>query len=241
MGNFEAILMTTYRETDEYIAVKRLAEITELIEKIEQRPQGEQYTEEELKYIMKLYLDVFWVYSEIRTELSNIIHQIGMNLEKRFRCKYSYSDKKNAYYLTCPAILLHYDYGFSFDGTEKYECSICRKPVIECEHITGDLYDNITCNKINSRCNICNKEKCEHIANKKYNRVKAIKIVYNMKANAFALVKNPEMKFSRITKEYLSEEDIIGNLTIDERKIFKFGITELYCHHCSQCNGYNPN
>ena len=161
---FEAVLMTTYQETDEYIAEKHLVEANQLIGKIE---QSKQYTEENLRHIMELYLDAFWVFPEYRAKFSNTIHQIGRDLEKQFECKFIYSDNHHAYYIACPAILLHNDFGFSLRGTEKYKCSICGKQITECEHITGEFYDDIVCNKITGRCNICNKTECNHIVNKK--------------------------------------------------------------------------
>lgn len=235
---FEAVMMTTYVESDEYIALQHLMEGNQLIQKIE---QSQQYSEKMLRNIMILYLDAFWVFPELRHRISNTIHQIGRELEEQFQCKCHYSSENKAYYTNCPAHLLHYDFGFSFRGTEKYKCSICGKSIIECEHIADEFYDNITCNKVDGYCNICGREICNHIIDKQYNQVQAVKIVYDINLVTFDMVEDPQMKFARVSRVYFTEDDIVNNLSQDEKQEFRFGSSELFCHHCSQCQGYIPN
>lgn len=236
---FEAVLMTAHEKSDEAIAAANLCRADALAREM-MRTQN--CTQSDLMDMMQLYLDAFWVFKELRGALSHNIHSLGRILEEQFQCQFSFSADKSMYYSSCPAILLHTDFGFSLRGSEKYKCSICGLPIMECEHITGEYYDNVICHKNGDRCNICGKKDCqEHQEGEKYDHVEAVKIVYDLNIITFDIVEDPEMKFARVTKIYCPKEEIINGLPEDEKAEFAYGQSPLYCHHCSSCQGYIPD
>lgn len=239
MVEFEAVLMTTHEKSDEAIAAANLRKADTLIREME---KTQEFTESGLREIMQLYLDAFWVFQELRGPISHNIHNLGRMLEEQFQCQVPFSTDKGMYYYSCPAILLHSDFGFSLRGSEKYKCSICGLPIIECEHITGEYYDGVICQKICNRCNICGKINCQkHQNGKKYDHVEAVKIVYDLNIITFDIVEDPQMKFARVTKIYFPREEILNGLPEDEKSEFVYGKSPLYCHHCSYCQGYMPD
>lgn len=236
--NFETVLMTFHSKSDECIAKESLEKANELIAKFN---VTQVRTEEDLRLAMKLFLDAFWVFKDIRKEISKVIHKLGLTLEQDYKCKYHFDQDKQEYYTICPAILLHNDFGFSMRGSEKYKCSICGLPIIECEHITGEYYDDVTCKKTENLCNICRKENCdEHIEGNQYNHVVAVKIVYDINIVTFDIVKDPEMKFSRMSKIYLPRNEVEKSIHSDDKQMFVYGESNIYCHHCTQCKRYIP-
>lgn len=84
MMEFESVVMTFHNQTDESIARNSLNKANKIIEELN-RTQNR--TEEKLRLVMKLYLDAFWVFEEIRKELSATIHKIGTTLEEEFQCQ----------------------------------------------------------------------------------------------------------------------------------------------------------
>lgn len=235
---FEAILATFDKKSDEYKAFESLIKANDMSKAIE---KGKMYSEEELRLLMNMYLDAFWIYEKLRGDLSNNIHSIGAFLEQKYECQYFFDANQQKYFHECPAMLLHHDIGFSMRGSEKYKCSICGLPIMECEHISEEYYDDVICKVIDGNCNICGEHNCKkHIVGIKYNQVLATKIVYDVNLVTFDIVEDPEMKFARIKKVYLSEEDVKNGLGEDDRDLFIYGVSILYCHHCSQCQGYTP-
>ena len=63
MMEFESVVMTFHNQTDESIARNSLNKANKIIEELN-RTQNR--TEEKLRLVMKLYLDAFWVFEEIR-------------------------------------------------------------------------------------------------------------------------------------------------------------------------------
>lgn len=237
MKEFEVVLASFDNETDSNKAFTSFVKANNLAKEIK---NGRAMKEKELRQLMQLYLDAFWVYTENRDTIAFNIHEIGKILEKECACQLGYDNAKQMYYSDCPAMLLHNDFGFSMRGTEKYRCSICGKDVLDCEHLTDEYYDNVKCINVEGLCNICCKNGCnEHKLGETYNHVPARKIAYDIHIITFDIVEDPAMKFSRVTKIYFSKNDI--NLSVEEKETFIYGKTNLYCHHCSICKGYTPN
>ncbi|WP_252224732.1 MULTISPECIES: hypothetical protein [unclassified Clostridium] len=234
---FEVIMMTMYNESDEFLAKKSLDEANKIIKEL---IKVQKHSEIQMRKILELYLDAFWFFKDIRIKLSKTMHDISKDLCEIYSCKYKFDKVKNKYYSDCPNMVLHCDLGYSFRGTEKYKCSICGKPIIDCEHITGEIYNNIECKKIDDICNICGEEQCKHIVGEKYDEVQAVKIVYDVELVTFDVVEEPEMAFARVKKIYF-ERDYIEKELQKDRETFKYGKSDLYCHHCLQCSEYNPN
>ena len=235
---FEAVLMTFEEKTDGQRAYESFIKANDYTKRIQ---RGQHFSDEKLREIMKLWLDVFWVYDELRSGISTNIHSIGKMLRHRNACILEFDKDNNSYASSCPAMLLHLDFGFSIRALEKYKCSICGKPIIDCEHITNDLYDNVECMVIEGTCNICGKPECkDHVIGKKYNHVQACKIPYDVKLITFDLVKDPEDKYARVNKVYFKKEMIDPYLPDEQREGFRYGVTELNCDHCLICDGYHP-
>jgi hypothetical protein len=141
-------------------------------------------------------------------------------------------------------MLLHKDFGFSLIGFEKYKCSVCGVDPIECEHRTGRKYDDVECNIFDGLCNICQdkKDHCEHQVGVRYDDVEAVKIVSDLEIIRFDIVKEPEMVFARVTEIPYSKDTVMKSLSNDhEFEDFKYGETPLYCLHCIDCEGYDPD
>ncbi len=240
---FESVLMTFYDKSDEQIAYERLVEANEELKAIK---NGVACTEESIKALMKKFLDAFWVYKaydlNIAMDIAINIHSLGYILATSYGCKWIFDTKGKTYYMACPAMLLHCDFGFSIRAFVKFKCSICGKPVLECNHLTGDYYDDVECwYDKNGECNICGQINCKsHNVRKRYDHVKAYKIPYDLKLITFDMVPNPKMKYARVTKIHYSEDDIMEFLSTSDRDEFVFGKSELYCSHCMICEGFKP-
>ena len=233
----EVILASFDNEPDSQKAFRSFVKANDMTKELQ---SGKDFTESELRYLMRLFLDALWVYKELRESIAFNIHQIGRILDNAFSCQLAYDNKKQKYYSDCPAQLLHNDFGFSMRGTEKYKCSICGNDVLDCNHLTGEYYDNVKCMRIEGLCNICFKNDCkEHISGKFYDHVPAHKIAYDVHIITFDMVEDPAMKYARVTKVYFSKEEL--NLSDEEKKTFIYGKSKLFCHHCSVCKGYDPN
>ncbi|HBD95011.1 MAG TPA: hypothetical protein DC057_12660 [Spirochaetia bacterium] len=170
------------------------------------------------------------------------MHDIGVYLCKNYDCKSKFDGE--FYYTECPNILLHNDFGFSLRGIEKLTCSICGKEPLECEHITNQKYDNVICIKINDLCNICLEPigKCNHILGNEYNNVEMTNIVTDLKIITFDLVKDPEMVFTRITKQRFSKSMVTEELSKEKgAETFEYGKSDMHCLHCIICQGYEPS
>ena len=234
MKDFEAVMMTFHKDDDESIAMKSLYQAQKIIENI--KANDCQFDESELRESLELYLTAFWGLPELREELSQNMHILGRILREFNFCELMFDNEKKKYYTTCPCILLHNDFGFSLRGTEKYKCSICGKQTIECEHITGYNYDNVTCFKYDNVCNICLESHCEHIEGENYDDVFAYEIVYDIKVITFDMVHTPKMAFARTTKIYFEKDLIYGHS--NNMPGFIYGMA-LNCDHCIICKGYN--
>lgn len=231
---FECILMYDFGKSDETIAHENFDKANAMLKKIK---KGAPATEETLKKLMEQYLTAFWVYKEydhkIASDISTNIRSLGSIISSNFGCSLSYHKESEAYVTSCPVKLIDYNFGFSIRALTNYKCSICGRNILDCDHITGDYYDDVTCQKYNEICNICGKLGCnDHVIGEKYNHVKAIQIRYDSKIITFDLVQNPEMKYARITKIYFSKDDLKNLMPKDELNEFKFGKSVLYCNCC---------
>ncbi|WP_340609703.1 hypothetical protein [Xenorhabdus bharatensis] len=151
----------------------------------------------------------------------------------------------NGYYYTdCPNMLLHKDFGFSLRGFEKYSCSICNEDPVDCDHRTGQQYNDIKCESFDGRCNICcgDIEKCDHSIGEPYDNVKTIKVVSELKLITFDLVKDPEFVFARILEIQYSKKQILDMLAnAPNRERFLYGESYINCNPCTTCKGYDPS
>ncbi len=238
----ETVLMTFNEKSDEQIAYESLNYANKCTKDY---LNGKTFSESDLREMMKSYLDAFWVYKEynikMAEDIATNIHTLGHIVLRKYGCCINYDEEEKSYYTKCPAILLHCDFGFSIRAIEKHKCSICGKPVLDCEHISGELYDDVECQRISGICNICGLKDCNsHILSKKYDKVRAKQIVCDLKLITFDMVQSPEMRYARVKKIIYSEDEIKEYIPDDELELFEYGKTRLFCNHCLLCNGYNP-
>lgn len=233
----ECILMDLSNRDPELVARESYIRAINLLKEINTNGNEEL----NLRQVLNEYLKCFWFYKKEREVIAKAMHEIGINLEKKYNCKWKFDGK--FYYTECPNILLHNDFGFSLRGTQKLVCSICNDDPLNCEHITNEIYDNVVCSEISGLCNICGSviHECDHVLGYKYDDVKAKTIVKDLKIITFDLVKDPEMVFCRMTRINLSKKEILDKLCCDEKIDFKYGISDLFCHHCTTCPGYDPS
>lgn len=241
MPPFVASLMYLGKEPPATIALNNYKDAVSLINKINSGEINENEIENTLRIVLEKYLTCFWYYKDIRKDISRVMHNIGVYLCKHYKCKSKFDGEY--YYTECPNILLHNDFGFSLRGIEKIACSICGKEPLECEHITNQKYNKVKCLNVNNLCNICLEPigKCKHVIGNEYNNVEMTNIVVDLKIITFDLVKDPEMVFTRITKQNFSKDQIMSELSKEENlENFEYGKSDLYCLHCVKCQGYEP-
>lgn len=236
---FKAILMEIGDTRPYEIAKESFISAQALIKKVENGQSP--HPETDLRTALSELLKTFWVIKEGRIAIAQQMHQIGVHLAKNYQCKLKFKD--NHYYTDCPNMLLHNDFGFSLRGMERHTCSICGIDPIDCDHRTGHRYNEINCTTFDGRCNIClqSKDDCEHEIGKKYDDVEAVRVSSILEIITFDLVKEPEMPFCRITEIPYPKEFITKSLTHDPKlNEFEYGTTTLDCHHCIECEGYDP-
>jgi hypothetical protein len=237
--SFEATLMIAGGAKPDLIAKKSWRSAFALINGVKR--EESLHPELDIRIALSELLNCFWYFQDQREYIAELMHKIGFYLCENYQCQFKFEG--NSYYTDCPNMLLHQDYGFSLRGFEEYACSICGEDPIDCEHITGHHYDNIECQIINSSCNICREDidACKHDIGKSYDNVEAIKIVTDLEIVTFDIVKEPEMAFTRINKIPYTKDTVLKSLHSDpEYADFIYGESPLYCLHCTDCKGYNP-
>jgi len=164
-------------------------------------------TEIELREALELYEKCFWFYPGQRNTISVLMRKIGKYLRERHGCALKFCEDRELYYSTCPNHLIQFDFGFSLRTIEEHVCSVCKKPPIECEHLTGDIYDGVEAKTLH-------------------------KVVDIITAD---WVEEPEMPFARVREKLISRDKIEEGLGTDP--IFKslaYGNVILNCDHCLQ-------
>ena len=238
---YEAICMMPNSEHPFIVATKASKRANEILNIFNQNKNAHHLLTEALNELLKL----FWFDIDKRVKNAKWMHNIGkylcLNHQDKY-CKILFDGE--SYYTKCPNILLHQDYGFSMRAIEEYVCSICGEDLLDCEHISGEIYHDITCFNNSSLCNICGSEwgNCNHKEGLKYNNVIGSKIVTNLELITFDMVKEPEEVFTRIVKipypkEYI--EDIVKSQ--GDYDDFVYGETTMFCSHCIECPGYDPD
>lgn len=239
--SYKAICMIANDEPPELTVKKAIDKANTIIANYNNDKSTFRLLPEALKELLKF----FWYDVDNRVQISQYMHDIGRFLCQNHQdecCKLQFDGEH--YYTECPNELLHRDFGFSLRGIEKYACSVCGLDPLDCMHIGGEVYDNIKCFQNGSFCNICNSKwgKCNHNEGAIYNNVIASKIVTDLEIITFDLVKEPEQIFTRIVQIPYTRE-FIENIIADSGDLdyFKYGESTVYCSHCIECEGYDPN
>jgi len=151
----------------------------------------------------------------------------GFKLANYNVCFYTF--KEDNYYIECPLFLSRLK-GISIGAQFEYKCSICGKELLDCNHIAGQLYDNVVCTKENEICNICLKNNCNHIIGETYNSVEALNNVTKMAFDHIALVSNPELPDTGIMSMQIDRK-FISYRALFEHKNFIWG-DDISCIYC---------
>ncbi|MGM7881149.1 hypothetical protein [Pectobacterium versatile] len=162
-------------------------------------------SEAELREALELYEKCFWFYIERRDEIFNIMHKIGHHLREKYGCAFDFCENRSQYYSKCPNHLIQFEFGFSLRAIEEPVCSICGKNPIECDHLTGEIYDGVEAKTYNRLVDIITADR----------------------------VKEPEMPFARIRERLFPRESIVKGLSQDPiiGNLY-YGKAVLNCDHC---------
>lgn len=162
-------------------------------------------SESELREVLQSYEKCYWFYIERRNEISLLMHKIGRHLREHHGCAFKFCEKREQYYSTCPNHLIQYDFGFSLRVIEDHVCSVCGMNPIECDHLTGEIYDGVEAKTYNKLVDIITAD----------------------------LVKEPEMPFARVREKLFPREIIEKGLSTDPiiRSLY-YGKVVLNCDHC---------
>jgi len=169
-------------------------------------------------------------------QLSKEMHALGRRVQAWFSCPLEFHDGE--YRNACPVYLSHYVGGFSIGGTGTVICSICGLPMLECDHVPGEVYKNVIARRTpGGLCTICTKEQCNHEDGATYDDVTAFGIMTNIDLDHIAYVSRPEDPLCTFTAVPISRAEIARQLPPEELAQFKFGKTRLFCTHCRVCDG----
>ena len=173
-----------------------------------------------------------YLYDKSQIHYRKQLHQIGLFIHSKFRCKYKFED--GVYSLYCPVRKSHSKGGFSIGGVAKKICSICGKEIHECKH-KGRKVDNVVAKKIEGICNICGKRDCLHEPGETYNNVIPIYFITNMEIDHIAYVDNPADPTLVYYNDTIDEKELTNILPEQDKKEFEYGKSTLYCNHCNHC------
>jgi hypothetical protein len=76
-------------------------------------------------------------------DLFYLAHVLGRRLSTTVNCRWT--PGKESYTLECPIYALHRKFAHSIAITVTTECSICGAGALGCEHIPGDIYEDVIC------------------------------------------------------------------------------------------------
>jgi hypothetical protein len=169
-------------------------------------------------------------------QLSREMHALGRRVQAWFSCPLEFHDGE--YRNACPVYLSHYVGGFSIGGTGTVICSICGLPMLECDHVPGERYENVVARKTSGGlCSICAAERCDHEVGTAYGGVIAFGIMTDIEPDHIAYVSRPEDPLCTFYAVPLSKTQVERQLPPAEFAQFVYGNTQLYCTHCQQCEG----
>lgn len=165
------------------------------------------------------------------TDILEELHRVGRVVHDEFGCQVTF--RGNQYWKDCPVVLSHVPFGFSIGGSATKRCSICGQDPLDCTHIRGKEYENVRCSKQFCGCNICFREKCEHVAGEFYNKVQARHIITKMDLDHVAIVSKPADPDACMTTISIDKQQILSE--VDSLRL-EWGQT-AYCNHCVSCTG----
>lgn len=168
-------------------------------------------------------------------EYRSFILKVGRKVHDLFGCIIPFENGQ--YQAVCPVLLSNISYGFSMGWKKKAICSICGQDIFDCEHVPGRIYDNVEARKFEEICNVCGEKACSHTEGDHFDKVKAIRIVTELKINDISLVERPDNPLCAIMKTPISRDEILDDLSPKEKERFEYGITPIFCHRCELDKG----
>ena len=195
------------------------------------REDAEKQVREALREMRKAFL-----YDDRPPVLSRRMHSIGRAVQEVFGCPLELKD--GGYRINCPVYLLHFVGGFSVGGTGTAICSVCGEPMLECDHVPGEIYRDVVARRSpGGLCMICGREKCEHEEGISYESATAFGIMTDIDLDHIALVSQPEDPLCTVYGVSVSKRQIERQLSSEELAKLVYGKTQLYCTHCLECAG----
>lgn len=184
-----------------------------------------------LKRALREYLTAYWILQDQRTEIFRTMLKIGKKICDEFGCPIEFNGSN--YIMSCPVRLSQINIGLSIGGTQDYNCSICGRDPIYCDHIAIQKYDNVPCRRIRGICNICaNEGECNHIEGEYYDNVEAFKIRSNVEPDHISFVTEPNYPLSRIFAFTIDIDTILNSLPEEQRERFEYGKHTVFCNYC---------
>ncbi|WP_156096033.1 hypothetical protein [Methanobacterium sp. SMA-27] len=158
------------------------------------------------------------------------LYNVGLKIRNIFGCPLEFID--GHYNQTCPVELSNSTWGFSIGGSSKTICSICGENTLECQHINGEIYDEVLAQNLTDVCNICGKKECYHELGKAYNHVEAFSIILELHPDHVSLVERPADPLCSIMSHSIPKTDILKGLNKTDKEKFVYGKSIIQCDHC---------
>lgn len=155
------------------------------------------------------------------------VHRTAQLRRGLLGCRIEFRD--DAYWTTCPFSLAHIRVGFSAGITGSFVCSVCEKPMEDCDHLPGTTYDHVKRGGDGS-CNVCHATNCEHDDGETYAAtVTPIGVAFS--AHEVSMVPRPMYPQARF-----GEVEVTDNLDSEARALAQEG--RLHCDEClGPCEG----
>ena len=161
------------------------------------------------------------------------IHRCAFIRSGLFGCPITFSDGQ--FWTQCLVQTSHIRMGLSAGFTGDDDCSICGRPLADCDHILGATYDVVASRDTGGNCGLCGSVSCEHIPGVSYPTV-AYGIIRKAELEEVSLVPRPRFPLARLNKITI---DLPGGLPADSRVVEAATRGILNCDVClGPCKGF---
>jgi hypothetical protein len=156
-----------------------------------------------------------------------VVHRTAQLRRGLLGCPIEFRD--DVCWTTCPFSLAHIRVGFSAGITGSFVCSVCERPMEDCDHLPGTTYDHVKRGGGGS-CNVCHATSCEHDDGETYAAtVTPIGVAFS--AHEASMVPRPMYPQARF-----GEIEVTDDLDSAARALAQEG--RLHCDEClGPCEG----
>lgn len=171
---------------------------------------------------------------ELAETAHRAIHRAAFVRRGLFGCPITLED--DDLWTDCPMRMSHWRLGMSVGMTANYICSICERPVEDCdEHAMGDAYEKVATETDDGVCSVCGVAECDHVVGTAYPAI-AQGMGRSADVHEVSMVPRPRYPQARITARTLN------HLDLDENPQLRWAAAngQLHCDHClGPCNGFS--